>query len=104
MSIALANDYCENVASREYEKVFSAVLHLGSAVLGVDDLVTDCDVERHAVSVVIDATGTYGDYFALLGLLFRSVRNNEPRRGGLFCVNLLDNNAILERLNGHRHV
>ena len=59
------------VARKLYE------LDLGSAVLGVDDLVADCDVERDAVAVVVDAAGAYCNNFTLLGLLLGSVRNDK---------------------------
>src|SRR6185312_14986955 len=62
----LANDHGEHVASRENEKVLSAVLDLGSAVLGVDDLVANRDVERNAVAIVVDAAWAYCDDLALL--------------------------------------
>src|SRR6185312_14566249 len=62
----LANDHGEHVASRENEKVLSAVLDLGSAVLGVDDLVANRDVERNAVAIVVDAA--WGFSFAVSGM------------------------------------
>src|SRR6185312_12875650 len=100
----LANDHGEHVASRENEKVLSAVLDLGSAVLGVDDLVANRDVERNAVAIVVDAAWAYCDDLALLGLLLRGVRNDEPGSSGLLGLDLLDDNAILERLDGDCHV
>ena len=40
------------------EVVGVVVLHLGAAVLAVDHLVADRQVERDAVAVVVDAAGT----------------------------------------------
>src|SRR5688572_8774351 len=65
-SCRLADDDCEHVARRQHEVVLAAELHLGAAVLGVDHLVADGDVERHAVAVVVDATGADRHDLALL--------------------------------------
>src|SRR5690606_9065322 len=51
-SCRLADDDREHVAGRQDEVVLAAELHLGAAVLRVDDLVADGDVERDAVAVV----------------------------------------------------
>ena len=45
----------EDVARGEDEVLLAGVLDLGAAVLAVDDLVADRDVERDAVAVVVDA-------------------------------------------------
>src|SRR6478672_7124594 len=93
----------EDVAGGEDEVLLAAVLDLGAAVLAVDDTVADVDVERHAVALVVDATGTDREDLALLGLLLRGVRNDEPGRGGLLGLEALDDDAVLERLDGNRH-
>src|SRR5690554_5128451 len=75
--LKLAHDNRENVACREHEVVLVVVLDLGATVLGVDDPVADADVERHAVAVVVDATGADRHDLALLGLLLGGVRNDK---------------------------
>src|SRR3546814_5400513 len=76
-----SSDVCssdlEHVAGREDEQLLAAVLHLGAAVLAVDDLVADLDVERHTVAVVVDAARTDRKDLALLGLLLRGVWDDE---------------------------
>ena len=99
----LANDDRENVASRQDEELVRAELDLGAAVLAVQDTVADGDVERNAVAVVVDAAGAYSYNFALLGLFLRGVRNDKTGSSGLLGFDLLDDNAIFERLDGHRH-
>src|SRR6476661_2237733 len=69
-----ALDDGEDVAGGEDEELLAAVLDLGAAVLAVDDLVADLDVERHALAVVVDAARADGEDLALLGLLLRGVR------------------------------
>ena len=96
-------DLGEHVAGREDEVLLAAVLDLGAAVLAVDDLVADGDVHGDAVAVVVDATGTDAQDLALLGLLLGGVGDHETRSGGLLRLDLLDDDAIFERLDGDRH-
>src|SRR5690606_39193428 len=104
MSLDSADDDRQHVASGEHEVLLATELHLGAAVLGVEHLVTDGDVERNAVAVVVDAAGAHGDDLALLRLLLGGVRDDQTRRGDLLGFDLLDDDAILERLDGDRHV
>src|SRR4051812_40118840 len=73
----------EDVAGGEDEVLLAVVLHLGAAVLAVDDLVADGDVQRDAVAVVVDAAGTDRLDLALLGLLLGGVGDDQTRRRGL---------------------
>ena len=52
-----SGDDGEHVAGAEDEVLLAGVLDLGAAVLAVDDLVADADVERDAVAVVVDRPG-----------------------------------------------
>ena len=96
--------YGENVTGGEDEVLLAAVLDLGAAVLAVDDLVADLDVERDAlVAVLVPAAGADGEDLALLRLLLRRVRNDEAGGGGLLRLEGLDDDAVFERLDGNRH-
>src|SRR4029453_1696158 len=77
-------------------------LALGAAVLGVDDLVTDLDVEGHAVAV-LEASGTDGQDLALLGLLLGGVGDDQARGGHLLALARLDDDAVLQRLQADAH-
>src|SRR5580765_1648361 len=101
--VELSADDGENVAGGQDEVLLAAVLDLGAAVLAVDHAVTDLDVERDAVALVVDAAGADCEDLALLGLLLRSVRNDETGRGRLLGLEALDDDAVLERLDGNRH-
>src|SRR5690606_16126240 len=80
------------------------VLDLGAAVLAVDDAVADLDVHGDAlVAVLVPASRTYGQDLALLGLLLGGVRDDQTGGGGLLGLDGLDDNAVLERLDGNRH-
>src|SRR4051812_44280258 len=94
----------QHVAGRQDEVLVAAVLHLGAAVLAVDDLVAHRDVERDAVAVVVDATGTDRLDLALLGLLLGRVGDDQAGSRGLLRLERLDDDAVLERLDVDRHV
>src|SRR4029453_19369460 len=77
-------------------------LALGAAVLGVDDLVTDLDVEGHAVAV-LEAAGTDGQDLALLGLLLGGFGDDQAGRRHLLALARLHDDAGLERLQADAH-
>src|SRR6478735_11217866 len=93
----------EDVARGEDEVLLTGVLDLGAAVLAVDDLVADGDVQRNAVAVVVDATGTDAQDLALLGLLLGGVRDDQAGSRGLLGLQGLDNDPVLEGLDVDRH-
>src|ERR1700710_144667 len=90
----------EHVACREDEVLLAGVLDLGAAVLAVDDLVADLDVERHALAVVVDPTRADREDLALLGLLLRGVRDDQAGGRRLLGLEGLDDDPVLERLDG----
>src|SRR5690606_21395649 len=98
-----ADDDRQDVAGRQDEELVGAELHLGAAVLAVQDAVADGDVERDTVSVVIDAAGADRHDLALLGLLLGGVGDDQATSGGLLGLGLLDDDAVIERLDGKRH-
>src|SRR5665809_74858 len=95
----------EDVARGQNQILLAVVLHLGAAVLAVDDLVADRDVERDALVPVLDkATGADRQDLALLGLFLGGVRDDQAGRGGLLRVERLDQDPVFERLDGNRHL
>src|SRR3954451_721364 len=94
-------DYGKDVGFAEDEQVVSVHLHLGAAVLGVEDRVALRYVERDAISVVVLRAVTYGKDLALLGLLLGGVGKNDPACCGLLLVERLDNQPVAERLELH---
>ena len=88
----------------EDEVLLAGVLDLGAAVLAVDDLVADGDVQRNAlVAVFVEAAGADGHDLALLGLLLGGVRDDQAGGRGLLGVKGLDDDPVLERLDVDRH-
>src|SRR5699024_6788231 len=94
----------EDVARGEDQVLLAAVLDLGAAELGVDDAVADGDVHGDTlVTVVVETAGADGNDLALLRLLLGGVRDDEAGRGGLLGLDALDDDPVLERLDGNRH-
>ena len=93
----------EDVAGGQEQVLLAVVLDLGAAVLAEDDDVALGDIERDAVAVVVDATGAGRDDLALLRLLLGSVGDDQARGGGGLGLEGLDEDAVLERLDGDRH-
>src|SRR6476659_978828 len=83
--LAAGADDGEDVAGRQDEVLVTLDLDLGAAVLGIDDLVADRDVERDAAPVLEPARAHRHDG-ALYGLLLRRVGDHEARRGHLFTL------------------
>src|SRR4051812_47271833 len=107
---ALLLDDREHVAGGEDEVLLVVVLDLGAAVLAVDHDVTDLDVERHALgAVLVETARAYREDGALLRLLLGGVGDDEARGRRLLRLERLDEDAVLERLDGdlgsgRRHV
>src|SRR5579875_2278595 len=101
-------DHGEHVTGGEDEVLLVRVLHLGAAVLAVQDGVADLDVHRDALGPgVVEPARPDGDDLALLWLLLRGVRDDQPGRRGLLGVERADHDPVFERLDnnlgGGRH-
>src|SRR4051812_44053601 len=95
-------DYGEDVGFAEDEQVVSVHLHLGAAVLGVEDRVALRYVERDALfAILVPAPVTDGKNGALLGLLLGGVRQDDPACCGLLLIERLDDQPVAERLELH---
>src|SRR6476661_3489465 len=93
--LAAGADDGEDVAGRQDEVLLALDLDLGAAVLGVDDLVADRDVEGDAVPV-LEPARAYRHDGALHWLLLRRVGDHEARRGHLFALVRLHDDPVLE--------
>src|SRR5512133_2335142 len=95
-------DYGEDVGFAEDEQIVSVNLHLGAAVLGVEDRVALRYVERDALrAILVPAAVTYGKDLALLGLLLGGVGQDDPACCGLLLIERLDDQPVAERLEIH---
>jgi hypothetical protein len=92
----------QNVPAGKDEEVLTFHGDLGSSVLGVDDGIADLDVDRDQFSRVFSAaSGAYGENFALLGLLFGGIGDDQAGRGGLFRLAGPDDDPVFERVQLH---
>src|SRR3990170_1473217 len=94
---SLLADDREDVARRQDEVLVALDLHLGAAVLGVDDLVAHGDVERDA-RPILEPPRPHRHHRALLRLLLGRVRDDDPRDRHLLLLARLDDDPVLERL------
>src|SRR5215472_17890446 len=107
-ALLLLLDNREHVAGREHQVLLARVLHFRAAVLAVQDNVADLDVHGNALGArVVEAAGTDREDLALLGLLLRGVRDDQPGCRGLLRLKRLDHDPVLEwfenNLGGGRH-
>src|SRR5690242_1761282 len=87
----------EHVTGGQDQVLHAVDLDLGPAVLRVDDLVADLDVDRDALAV-LEPAGADGDDLALLRALLRGVGDDEPGGRHLLFLAGLDHDAVLQRL------
>jgi hypothetical protein len=93
----------EYVTGRKDQQILAAGTDLGAPVLAVDDGVADGDVDGNELTAGVAAlAGAHGENFALLGLLFRGVRNDETACSHRFALPRANDNAVLEGLKVHR--
>ena len=75
-----------------------------AAVLAVEDHVADLHGDGGAVAVVRELAGADRHDLALLRLLLRGVRQQDPAGGLLFGLGRLDHDAVVERPKAQRCV
>src|SRR2546426_10736803 len=100
MSVLLG-EFREDVALFEHHGFVVGVAedatgHLLAAVLGVQHLVADFDVDGLALAVVVESAGANGEYVAELPLLAGGIGDNEAAGAHLILLDLLDDDAIAQ--------
>src|SRR5918995_3573108 len=96
-------DLGQDVRLAQDEQVLAVDGDLGTPVLAVQDLVTLADVERDPLLAVLVPLALAGRHdLALLGLLLRSVREDDPAGRGLLLLSCLDDHSIAKGLQLHR--
>src|SRR5213082_1623049 len=86
----------------EDQVLLAVQLDLVAAILGEDDDVALADAHRAALAVLQQVAGAHGDDGALLRLLPRRVRKDDPSRRALFRRGGLDDHLIAQRTDPHR--
>src|SRR5438094_366050 len=92
----------EDVFLAQDEVLLVVQLDLRAGVLSEEDLVAGLHLEENLLAVVADISGAHGDDLALLRLLLRRVRDNDPALLDLSLLKALDQDAIVQRANLHR--
>src|SRR5262249_29966777 len=98
---AAAFDYAHDVGLLHNQEILAVDLHLGARPFAEQHGVADFEVDRNELAALVAATRADGDNFALRGLLFGRVGNNDAA-GGLFLgINALDDDAVVKRTKLH---
>ena len=84
----------QNIAGGDDQVILTLIVHLGAAVLGVQHLVTDLDVDRNALAGVVATARTDSQDFTLLRLLLGVVRNEQTGCGLGLGFRLLDDDLV----------
>src|SRR6478752_2270427 len=93
----LLGDDAEDLVFAHDEMLFAVDLDLLAGVLAEQDRVAFLDVEREALAVILLLAGADGDYFALLGLLFRRVGDDDSADLLFAFLDTLDDDAVVKR-------
>ena len=67
----------QNIAGGDDQVILTLIVHLGAAILGVQHLVADLDVDRNALAGVVTTARADSQDFTLLRLLLGVVRNEQ---------------------------
>src|ERR671911_670393 len=96
-------DLGDDVRLPQDEEILPVDGDLSAAVLAVEDLVTLADVERDPLLSLFVPLALAGRHdLALLGLLLRGVREDDPAGRGLLLLSCLDDHSIAKGLQLHR--
>src|SRR6478735_5613914 len=92
----------EHVAAGQDEQLITVDGDLGATVLRVQHRLTDVDAERDQFAGGLGAlAGADGEDLALLRLLLGGVGDDQAGCSGLLGLVRLDDDAVIERLQGH---
>src|SRR5690242_14545349 len=96
-------DLRQHVRLAQDEQLVAVDGDLGASVLRVEDLVALAHVERAAAAVLVDGSVADSEHLALLRLLLGCIGEDDPACGRLLLLNRLNDQAVLKRLQLHRH-
>src|SRR4051812_8640893 len=84
------------------QEILAIDAHLGAGPLAKQDAVARLKIERGYLTILVASAWSDRDYLALLGLLLRGVRDDDPALGLLFCLNAADDNAVVQGTKFHK--
>src|SRR3569833_4143113 len=94
-------EHAHDVALLHDQEILAGDLLFGAGPLAEQHAVADLDVDRDQLAALVAATGTHGGDFALRGLFFGRVRNDDAASGLLFGVDALDHDAVVKLTEVH---
>src|SRR5512143_3561953 len=96
-----ALDHAHDVGLLHNQEILAVDLHFGARPFAEQHGVADFEIDRHQLAVFVAASRADGDDFALRGLLFSGVGNDDAT-GGLFLgIDALDDDAVVKRTELH---
>src|SRR5205814_7864105 len=99
-SFSLLDD-AEDVVLAQNQVLFTVDFHFGARVLAEQNRVAGFHVELANLAVLENLAVADGDDFAFDRLLFGGVGDDDPALALLFFLDPLDDDAVLQRSNGH---
>src|SRR3954468_12642417 len=103
ISLRSTGDPGEHVGLAQNQQVLTVDGDLGATVLAVEHLVALGHLKRDPLArVLADPAVADRQHLALLGLLLRRIRKDDPGSGRRLLLHGLDDQAIAERLELHR--
>jgi hypothetical protein len=90
-----------DVALFHDQEIFAIEHDLGAGPFAEQHAVADLEVDRNQLAGFVAAARTDRRDFALRGLLFGSVRNDDAACGLVFSIDAFDHNAVVERTEFH---
>src|SRR5258707_9758298 len=96
-----AFDHAHNVGLLHDQEILAVDLHFGARPLAEQHGVAGLEVDRDQLAVFVAATRADGDDFALRGLLFGGVGNNDATGCPFLGIDSPDDDAIVKRAELH---
>ena len=87
----------QNIAGGDDQVILTLIVHLGAAILGVQHLVADLDVDRNALAGVVTTARADSQDFTLLRLLPCGVRDEQMLSALGLGFRLLDDDLVFQR-------
>ena len=87
----------QDIAGGNDQVILTLIVHLGAAILGVQHLIADLDVDRNALAGIVTTARANSQNFTLLRLLLGIVRNEQTGCGLGFGFRLLDDDLVFQR-------
>src|SRR5262249_14818281 len=98
---AAAFDHAHDIGLLHDQEILTVDLDCGAGPFAEQHGVADLEVDRDQLAAFVAAARAHGDDFALRGLLFRSIGNDDAA-GSLFLgIDALDDNAVVKRTKLH---